>query len=192
MKREELKALDLTPEQIDQIMAIHGKDMANQVDGDQLKDQIKELEQQLSDRDKSLKKLKKDHQENEDLQKQIADLEALNKQNKQSYEQKIQDMERNTAVDKVLNDYHVRNHKAVKALLDDQRITYKSGELTGLTEQLDTLKDKESYLFDLGSQEGGYHPKGGQSSTFYSSFTEAMKAGDVDAYIQAQANTKES
>lgn len=58
------------------------------------------------------------------------------------------------ALDKILANYKPRNAKAVEALLDKEKISYSTNEETGelivegLKEQLDTLKSKESYLFN--------------------------------------------
>ena len=70
MKREELKKLNLTDEQIDKVMSLHGADVENS------KSKIAELnktnesmQSQIAERDKDLKTLKKQAGDNEEAQR---------------------------------------------------------------------------------------------------------------------------
>lgn len=150
MKTETLRELGLTQEQIDKVMAENGKDV-NGAKGnvEQLTTQVSELQTQLGERDKQLKELKTTAKDNETLTAKIAELEEANKKMATDSQAKIEGIQKNHAIENGVRDAKAKNMKAVMALLDMEKITYKDGQLSGLTEQLDTLKKGEdsSFLF---------------------------------------------
>ena len=116
---------------------------------DQVNQAKKELEVQLKDRDTQLAELSKNNKDNENLLNQIKDLQALNKQTTTDYENKINQMQFDYALDGALTNAKSKNNKALKALLDMNSIKYQEGKLEGLQEQIEALKNDASYLFDL-------------------------------------------
>jgi myosin heavy subunit len=108
---------------------------------------IKDLQKQLSDRDKQLKDLSKKAEGNEDLQKQIADLQETNKKVKSDYEQKLAEKTFDFSLEKALANAKAKNPRAVKALLDREAIKLDGDKLLGLEEQLKTLQESDGYLF---------------------------------------------
>lgn len=116
---------------------------------DQVNQAKKELEVQLKDRDTQLAELSKNNKDNEALLNQIKDLQALNKQTTTDYESKINQMQFDYALDGALNNAKCKNSKALRALLDIDNVKLNEGKLEGLEEQLNKLKESDSYLFDL-------------------------------------------
>lgn len=116
---------------------------------DQVNQAKKDLEVQLKDRDTQLADLSKNNKDNENLLNQIKDLQALNKQTTTDYENKINQIQFDYALDGALTNAKSKNNKAIKALLDMNSIKYQEGKLEGLQEQIETLQKDASYLFDL-------------------------------------------
>ena len=116
---------------------------------DQVNQAKKELEVQLKERDTQLADLSKNNKDNESLLNQIKDLQALNKQTTTDYENKINQMQFDYALDGALTNAKSKNNKALKALLDMNSIKYQEGKLEGLQEQIEALQKDASYLFDL-------------------------------------------
>ena len=116
---------------------------------DQVNQAKKELEVQLKDRDTQLADLSKNNKDNEALLNQIKDLQALNKQTTTDYENKINQMQFDYALDGALTNAKSKNNKALKALLDMNSIKYQEGKFEGLQEQIEALQKDASYLFDL-------------------------------------------
>ncbi len=109
--------------------------------------QTSELKAQIEERDKQLNELKTKAAGNEELTAKITELENLNNTTKEEYEEKITALRKETSIELKLKDARAKNIKAVKALLDLEKVSLDGDNLIGLDEQLKTLKEKESYLF---------------------------------------------
>ena len=156
MKTEMLKELGLTQEQIDKIMAENGKDInAAKGNTESLTTQVAELQSQLTERDNQLKELAKTVKDNEGLSAKIAELEKTNSDMAAESKAKLEGIQKTHAIENGVRDAKAKNMKAVMALLDVEKITYKDGTLVGLTEQLDSLKQGEdtSFLFGEPTQQ---------------------------------------
>ena len=109
--------------------------------------------------EEDLKELKKvDAQE---LQTKIAELEEKNKTLQAESESKLLETRKNLMLENSLMKANVKNSKAIKGMLELDKITIDGDELTGLDDQIKALKESDSYLFnieeptktiDLGSQ----------------------------------------
>ncbi|MDN2612999.1 phage scaffolding protein [Apilactobacillus sp. EABW-1NA] len=168
MKREELKDLGLTAEQVDSIMKIHGTDVesfkSKYADYDELKTKNEELSKQVAKNEKDLKSLSKSTKDNEDLQNTIKSLQDENKQIKTDFESKISSMKLNSAIDTSLAGHKARNTKAVKALLDMDNIKLNDkGELEGLDDQIANIEKDNAFMFDKGTNTN-YEPVGNSNS----------------------------
>ena len=166
MKREELKKLNLTDEQIDKVMSLHGADVESTKSKiDELNKTNESLQSQIAERDKDLKTLKKQAGDNEELTSQYKELQSKYKQDTENLTKELQQTKLNSAVDNALSKAKVRNSKAAKALLnlDDVKFNDK-GEVEGLDDQISSLQKTDGYLFDQGSKEP-YQPQGGGSKT---------------------------
>ncbi|NRG43300.1 phage scaffolding protein [Bacillus sp. CRN 9] len=153
MNREELKALGLTDEQIEKVMASHGKVVnplkaeVDKVKG--LENEITTYKQQIADRDTQLIDLSKKAEGNEELQKQIKDLQKDNADAKEESDNKLAAQRKEFKLELALKDALAKNPKAVKALLNQEAISLDGDNLIGLEEQLKSLKESDSYLFGV-------------------------------------------
>lgn len=164
MKTDFLRSLGIEDkETINAIMAENGKDIANvQGDVSGLKDQIKTLEKQLSDKTTEFDTLKESTKDYSDLSAKNQKLEADNaqlvadkKQLEIERDSKVSEILKNHAIENSVRDAKAKNVKAVMALLDMEKITYKDNALSGVTEQLDALKSGEDTSFLFGESSGG-------------------------------------
>ncbi|WP_258115637.1 phage scaffolding protein [Levilactobacillus yiduensis] len=165
MKREFLKGLELSEEQINAIMAEHGKYVeTSKSQLAELTTETESLKTQIADRDKDIKGLKKDAGDNEVLSKQLTDLQDKYKTDTETLTQQLSQTKLNGALTTALTGAKVRNPKAVEGLLDMDKVKLTDdGKLEGLDDQLSALKESDGYLFDEG-QKAGYEPKGGNGS----------------------------
>lgn len=166
MKREELKKLNLTDEQIDKVMSLHGADVERMKSkSEELSKTNESLQSQIAERDKDLKSLKKQAGDNEELNNQFKDLQSKYKQDTENLSKELQQTKLNSAVDSELGKAKVRNTKAAKALLnmDEVKLNDK-GEVEGLDNQISSLQKTDGYLFDQGNKEP-YQPQGGGGNT---------------------------
>ena len=166
MKREELKKLNLTDEQIDKVMSLHGADVENSKSKiDELNKTNESLQSQIAERDKDLKTLKKQAGDNEELSNQFKELQNKYKQDTENLTKKLQQTKLSSAIDSALGKAKVRNTKAAKALLNMDGVKLNDkGELEGLDDQISSLQKTDGYLFDQGNTEP-YQPQGGGGNT---------------------------
>ncbi len=126
---------------------------------DLLATQNKNLQYQIKEHNQQLELLKKAAGDSDAMKKQIADLQAANKQAKAEYEERITAIRVSNEIDKALSNAKAKNAKAVKALLDFESLTWDEdkGKLTGLSKQLQKLQESEDskFLFDITDPEGG-------------------------------------
>lgn len=137
MNREELKELGLTDEQINSVMASHGKVVnATKQELDTVTTDRDGLKAQLSDRDKQLETLSK-----VDAKGLQAEIERLKGENAtQAF---------NFSLEKALTGAKVRNPKALKALLDSETLKLDGDKILGLDGQLEAIKESDPYLFEV-------------------------------------------
>lgn len=190
MKREDLKKLGLEDEAIESVMKLHGQTVNGlQEQVTALQASEANLKSQNEKHEKDLKTLQKDNDDNETLKQTIKDLQKQNADAKAGYEKQLVGMQRDSAIEKALATSGAKNTKAVKALLDADKIVFKDGELSGLAEQLEAYKQSDPYMFDMGKKPEGYEPAGGSPAKTYSSMEEAIKADDLESFL---AQDKES
>lgn len=171
MKREFLRELGLSEEQIEKVMSEHGKTVTDTTAKLAAAEESKKaLEAQLVERDKDIKDLKKGAEDNAELAQKYADLETKYKGAKAEYEQQIKDNNLNHAVDMALTG-KVHDAGIVRGLLDRTKLTLdEQGQLGGLDEQLKGLSESKPFLFIPDQATGtnpsfnGARPAGGQTT----------------------------
>ena len=146
----------------------------------------KKLEADIQERDKQLEELKKAAGSNEELKKQIETLQTENKKAGEEWQAKMAQMQLDFAIDKALTTARAKNAKAVKALLDMDKVKLDGDQLLGIDEQLKALKESDSYLFgEPGKVGGGTNPPGGaEPKTIDQQIEEAVKAGNTALAIR--------
>lgn len=165
MKREELKELGLTDEQIGSVMALHGVTV-NELNSkvSTAEQQATQYQEQLDKNQSELDDFKAKSKGNEDLEKQVTDLQTRLDQNKTDSEQQIADIKKSSAIDLALTQAGAKNIKAAKALLDGESLELTDEGLKGLDDQLAALKESDGYLF--GSNEVAPPNPDGKKATF--------------------------
>ncbi|KAA0941613.1 hypothetical protein FQ087_20875 [Sporosarcina sp. ANT_H38] len=150
MNREALKALGLTDEQVDSVMASHGS-VVNATKGEltAMTTERDDLKGQLTDRDTQLNDLSGKAKDNEELSAEIDRLKGENATATTELQEKLDKQAFDFTLEKALTGAKVRNPKAVKALLDTDSIKLDGDKLLNLDSQLDTLKASDAYLFEV-------------------------------------------
>lgn len=163
MKRESLKELGLNEEQIKKIMDINGADIEKaKGDSAEASKENESLRSQIKERDKDLKHLRKQVEDNKDLTEQLNNLKDKYDKDTADLNTKLSHVRLNSAIDRSLSKDKVRNIKAIKGLLDMDSIKLdKDGNLTGLQDQVEDIKKSDPYLFDQGQKED-YKPDNGK------------------------------
>ena len=130
--REFLNGLELEKETVDTIMAEHGKLVTKD------KEMIGSLNQRISDLTNELENTKNNSKV--ELDKFKKEIENLT--NNFNSEKKL------FAIEKELFKVKAKDNKDVINNLDLSKIDYKDNILSGLDEQLQSIKEKKSYLFE--------------------------------------------
>lgn len=192
MKKEQLIELGIDEDIAKQVMAIHGTDMTNINKELRVKEQeALDYKEQLDKTDKDLIKLQKNFNDNDDLKQQIKDLSKANEELKSESVNKINKIKRDSALNDALTNAKAKNPKAVSALLDQEAISFDESGLKGVTEQLEKLKETDSYLFDMGTTQRGHDPKSGGQADLKLTFEDAMSKGKMDDFFKQQIESEE-
>lgn len=164
MQREFLKGLGLDDEAIEKVMAEHGKDVT--AAKQQMSDVEAErdgLKTQLQERDKDIEDLKKNSGTSEELKQQITELQQKNKELETTYQSELAETKKNSAIELALAGAKAKNPKAVKALLDIDKLELTDEGIKGLDEQLQTLQESDSYLFGEETKASNPDPQWGMA-----------------------------
>lgn len=115
----------------------------------------KNAESQLAELNRQLEEVKKSAGASEELKKQIETLQTAQAEAKKQYEKELATTKRDYAIEQALTGARAKNTKAVRALLDDSKLTLgEDGSLSGLKEQLDAIQKDNGYLFDIETPNG--------------------------------------
>ena len=137
MTRDFLKNLSLDAETVDKIMAEYGKSIdtikkANEAELTQVKTINKDLTDKLDGY--------KDYDSLKDYKTKYDELET-------KYNSDINALKVDNFVNTTLMGAKVKNLNIVKNALDMSKIELKDGQISGLNEQIDALKETDAYLF---------------------------------------------
>lgn len=128
-----------------------GKNFVAKADFNNVNETKKTLEQQIKDRDKDIADLKKSAGDNADLSQKYSDLQEKYKKDTESLNKTILDNQKNNAIEMAIMQAKGKNTKAIKALLDLDKISLKDdGTIEGLSEQMENLtkSDDSKFLFE--------------------------------------------
>ena len=149
MDTETLQGIGLNDEQIRSVMAEHGKvinplkqaQASAEQERDSLKAQLEDVNGQLSEAQKNSKK-------GSELQGQLKDLQKQFDDSKAKAEEQLQATKKDYEIAAALSKAGAKNDKAVKALLDTEKVNFDdNGKLIGLSEQLEAVKKDNDFLF---------------------------------------------
>lgn len=158
MKREDLEKLfgtklgDESKTIIDEIMKINGEDVTL------AKQKVPELEAQVqsltaqyksaNEQIDALKSMKPD-----DLKKAVEDYKVKIAEMEKQGNEKVAAIKKDYEVDIALVKAGAKNTKAVKSLLDLEKVTFdKDGKVGGIEDQLKAIKTSDDYLFEPAQQ----------------------------------------
>ena len=168
MKKEELIALGLDEAaaiKVEKASIEELKGFIPKVRFDEVNNDKKALETQITERDTQLTELNKKVKGNEDLEKTIADLQTANTTTKTEYETKLKDITINTAIQAKLTD--TKYADLLTGKFDKTKLSVAAdGTVIGIDEQLKNIKEAYKDLFTpivKGKEpnNGGGTPKGG-------------------------------
>ena len=132
---------------------------------DEAAEERKTLQATIAERDKQLVELKRNAGDNEDLKKQIKDLQDANKAAQQEADEKMKVLRLSTAIQIAIAD-DAQDVGIVSGLFDKSKLILgDDGKVTGLDEQLAALKKDKPFLFKQDQPGGGYKPAGGGNPT---------------------------
>lgn len=147
MKREFLKELGLTDEQIDKIMAENGKDIEKYKTLSETKEaELKQVKQQLEEANAQIEKFK--DMDIESIKAAADDYKQKYEKTKKEAQREIEQIKFNYAIEKALTEAKAKNIKAVKALLDMEGLKLTEDKILGLDEQLEKIKEENDFLFE--------------------------------------------
>lgn len=191
MTLEALMKKGLTEEQAKLVLQLHKE----AIDGnyvpkatfDAEREKVKDANNTIADRDKQITELGKFKGTAEELQKKVDDLTAENDKAKKEYEDKLKDMETNSAIRSAIAD-QVHNVDDIMPRIDKTKLTITDGKVTaGLVEQVDAVKKSHPHYFkeSAGNNSnnnnngfpGGWHP-------FGQSPAEGNNSGGTDTAIE--------
>lgn len=155
MNRSFLKELGLDAETIDKIMDVNGQDINKaKANLEEVKQQLEDTKKIVNERDAQLEELKK--VDVNGLQSKIAELQEDNKNAQKQYDEQIAEMKLMSALKGSITD--AQDFDLVANLLDKSKLKIEDdGKVSGLDEQLKTLKENKSFLFKE-SQPSGFKP----------------------------------
>lgn len=148
MKREELKALGLEDDLVNQIMGLHGKTV-NELNSKltTAEQQATQYQEQLQANQTELDTLKESAKGNDDLTQQLADLQTKFDNSEQNSKQQLAEQQKDFAIKLALKEANALDENIVLGLLDRDTIKVAENGLQGFSEQLETLKTDKSFLF---------------------------------------------
>ena len=122
---------------------------------DTAEQQRKQLETSVNDYKTQLETLKASAGDNETLKQQIADLQAENQKKDQDHQNQLKDLKLTNAIKLAIGD-SAQDGDLVAGLFDKSKLILgDDGKVTGLDEQLKTLKETKAFLFKTDQKPSG-------------------------------------
>ena len=133
------KAAEESKKELESYVAKDAYDTAEQ--------QRKQLETSVTDYKTQLENLKASAGDNENLKQKIADLQAENQRKDNEYKNQLKELKLTNAIKLALGD-STQDGELVASLFDRSKLILSDdGKVTGLDEQLKTLKETKAFLF---------------------------------------------
>ena len=148
MTKEELIVMGLTEEQTKKVLDSVHNNFVEKSKLQEIETENKTLKQSVAGRDKQLETLKKSIRDNEKLKKQIEELQKQNTEQKKTHDAEMAQLKLDNAVEAALLAAGAKNTKAVRSLLEADKLKLaEDGTVEGLKEQLTEVQKSDSYLF---------------------------------------------
>ena len=175
MTQEQFEALGIEKSLAKKAAEESAKELKGYVDKDAFdakEQERKQFETTVNDYKTQLETLKTAAGDNETLKQQIADLQEQNRQKDQEHQQEMKDLKLTNAI-KVAISASAQDSDLVAGLVDRSKLILgEDGKVTGLDEQIKSLKESKPFLFKQEEskpvQKKGFFPlgpkeQGGQS-----------------------------
>jgi len=165
MLKDALTALGLTDEQAEKVLGLHTEALNDYVPKEKLAEAETEkgqLEKSLNERDEQLLGLQTAAGDNEELKRQLAEAIAKNEETGRQAAAELAAYKTDKAVEMQLIKLGAKNHTAVKALIDMNKVKLDGEILLGFSEQIEAIKTSDPYLF--GSVLSGREPGAGNGN----------------------------
>ena len=146
MTKEELMALGLSEELAQKVIDKY-TNMIPKHRFDEVNNTVKTLQEQIQQSETKLEELKKSAGSAEELKQKIEELQRQNTEEKAELQKKLEKQSFDFALERALSAAEAKNPRAVKALLDTEKIKLDGETLLGLDDQLKALKESDAYLF---------------------------------------------
>ena len=148
MKTEELLEIGLTEEQATKVLAINGKDIERyKKAADTAKADLEASQEQLSQRDADIEKLKKSAGDVDGIKQQLADLQTKYTTETEQYQKQIADRDFNDLLKTTAEGYKPRDLKAVMPFLDVEKLKASKNQEADIKTALEAVKKDNAYLF---------------------------------------------
>lgn len=161
MKRDFLKSLGIEDKDIiDKILDENSSDIGRaKGELETYKTKVTDLENDIKEKDGKIKDLEESNKEVTTLRDQVTQLKADKTKLEGDLSTQVTELQKSHAIENGIRDAKGKNVKAIKALLDMGKITYKDGATEGLTEQLEALAKAEDSSMLFGEAQPG-NPSG--------------------------------
>ena len=173
MTKEQLIAMGLDETLAQKVAAASAEEFKGYVTKErfnEVNEAKKDLEGQVSERDKQLETIKKSTGDIEGLKTKIEELQTANKASATEYETKLKDLQFSNAIKLAIAD-KAQDVDLVVGLFDKSKLILgDDGKITGLDEQVKTLQESKSFLFKTAATPPGYKPNGGDGRAIKNPF----------------------
>lgn len=177
MKREDLRKLGLTDEQVDQVMSMNGDDVNAQkaivAQRDEtitaLTTERDGLKEQVTARDKDIADLKKAAGDNESLNKQLSDLQTKYNDDTAKLQKSLDDQARAHAIEGLFGGIKFTSAFAKRAAMKEFEaagLEFKDGKFTDADATIKKMREQNPDAFEPEKKPEGTPPAGGNPPKF--------------------------
>jgi len=178
MKREDLKKLELTDEIIDKVMNLHGADIESRKTRlAAMQTELDAANGQLTEASIAIEGFKK--MDVDSIKAAADDYKTKFEQAQADNTKQLAGLRFNHALESALAAAKAKNPKAVQALLNREALKFNDadGSIVGLSEQLETIKKDNDYLFSDGKEPPRIVAGGNNQNVLGNAFIDAARRG---------------
>lgn len=157
---------DYKKKEYEDVDLVNGAEHVSKKDYETAQATIKQQKKDIEKRDTDIENIQSKVKDNEELTKEIDNLKEANKKEKEGFEKQLSDIAFNTALEKGLGAFNVKDKTLIMALLNKDNLKADGdGNIIGLKEQIEPLQKSHEYLFEktpagTGSFNSGGNPGG--------------------------------
>lgn len=160
MKTEDLKAIGLSEEQIQEVHKLHGLDItAMKHEKSVLEADLENLNRQLTTANEKIESF--GDIDVDEIKREVEEYKLKLEEVDAAHKKEMEGLKQNHSIDLALTNANARNVKAVKALLDMEKLQGSKDFSADLSRMIDGLKESDGYLFDtkeMGTKRGAVQP----------------------------------